>query len=304
MPRKRRLQAPTTQSAFAYLDAAADSARTSKDRVRGGPWKLYIFYDTVANPIAGEGATSAEWVQHLARLQNWVAARPQSVTPRIALAEAIRGVAWKARGGGFAGTVTDANWQQFEKEDERAHRTLVEAADLPSKCPHWYFVMLEIARDQGWNKEQTRALFERAIAFEPSYYHYYREYANNLLPKWNGEPGQAAAFADESYRRIGGRQGAFVYFEIASVLYCMCYDGPVKPTLSWPTIKEGFAEMEEHYGATRVKLNRFALLAYLYQDRDIARTTLVRMSDQWEPAVWRKLDSFNSARTWAGLPNL
>src|SRR5262249_12720962 len=148
----------------------------------------------------------------------------------------------------------------------KAYTTLVEAEQLPAKCPHWYFVMLEVARDQGWNKERTRALFERAIAFEPSYYHYYREYAYNLLPRGNGEPGQAEAFADESYRRVGGRQGAFVYFEIASVLYCMCHDEPVKPSLSWATIKEGFADLEEHYGATTIKLNRFALLAYLYQD--------------------------------------
>ena len=27
--------------------------------------------------------------------------------------------------------------------------------------------MLEVARDQGWDTEKTRALFERAIAFEP-----------------------------------------------------------------------------------------------------------------------------------------
>ncbi len=94
------------------------------------------------------------------------------------------------------------------------------------------------------------------------------------------------------------------YREYALNLYCMCYEQPVKPILSWPTIKEGFAELEEHYGTTTLKLNRFALLAYLYRDRDIARSTLARVKDRWEPAVWRKLDSFNSARTWAGLPSL
>ena len=200
--------------------------------------------------------------------------------------------------------MSDASWLRFKKEDEKGQKTLIEAAELPARCPHWYFVMLEIARDQGWNKQQTRELFEQAIALEPAYYHYYREYALNLLPKWHGSPEEPEAFADESYLRIGGRQGAFVYFEIATVLYCMCSDDPVKPTLSWPTIKEGFAEMQERYGTTIGKLNRFALLAYLYRDREVARTTLVRVGDQWEPTVWRKLDSFNSARAWAGLPSL
>ena len=146
-----------------------------------------------------------------------------------------------------------------------------------------------------------RALFERAIAFEPAYYHYYRAYASNLLPKWNKEPSEVEAFADESYRRIGGRQDAFVYFEIATILYCTCSSPLVKPTLSWPTIQEGFAEVEDRYGATTLKLNRFAVLAYLYRDRDIAKRALERVKDQWDPTVWRSKDSFNAARNFAGL---
>jgi hypothetical protein len=86
------------------------------------------------------------------------------------LAEAYRSLAWNARGGGFADPVSDANRRQFEGQDIKAFQILAEAEQLPEKCPHLYFVMLEIVRDQGASKEQTRALFERAIAFEPAYY--------------------------------------------------------------------------------------------------------------------------------------
>jgi hypothetical protein len=153
----------------------------------------------------------------------------------------------------------------------------------------------------GWSKDQMRGLFERAVAFEPSYYIYYREYVSDLLPKWGGEPGEAEAFAEESYNRIGGRQGAFVYFEIATVLYCLCPDNP-QPTLSWPVLQEGFAEMEEQYGATLLKLNRFAMLAYLYQDREVASRILARIGDNWEPKVWVHRATFDLARSWAGHP--
>ncbi len=301
---RKEIQALLARDAFADHDAAADSVRASKDRVEGGAWKLFVFYDTAANPVAGEHSTSADWNQQISKLQKWMSARPQSVTARIALAETYINLAWKARGGGFADSVSAAGGLQFERQIQMAQKTLMDASDLTAKCPQWYFDMLEIARDQGWSREQTRALFERAIAFEPAYYHNYRAYASNLLPKWNGEPGQAEAFADESNRRIGGRQGAFVYFEIASVLYCTCSSVPVTPSLSWPTIQEGFAEVEQRYGATTLKLNRFAVLAYLYRDRDVARLTLARVNDQWDPAVWRSIDSFNSARAWAGLPSL
>jgi len=299
---KGEIQALMAKDAFVDLDAAADSVRASKERVQGGAWKLFVFYETVANPVTGERATGADWTRHVARLQNWIATRPRSVTARIALAESYINLAWKARGGGFADTVSAAAGQQFEKQIEMARTTLIDAATLPAKCPHWYFDMLEIAQYQSWNKDQMRSLFERAIAFEPAYYHYYREYAVNLLPKWNGEQGEAETFADESYRRIGGRQGAFVYFEIASALYCACSSVSGQPTLSWPRIQEGFSVMEDRYGSTTLKLNRFALLAYLYRDRDVAGRTLSRVNDQWDSAVWRNRESFNAARTWAGLP--
>jgi hypothetical protein len=301
---KSELQALVARRAFTDLDTKADQARSSKERVSGGVWKLYVFYETVADPPSGDRASAADWEQHLAKLEEWTKSRPQSITSRVALAQAYRDLAWKARGGGFADKVPDASWQEFDKQEQKAYKTLVDADALPAKCPHWHFLMLEIARDQGLKKEQTRALFDHAVALEPAYYHYYREYALNLLPKWNGQPGDAEAFAEESYRRIGGPQGAFVYFEIATVLYCMCYEESVKPTLSWETLKQGFAEVEAHYGMTSSKLNRFALLAYLYRDRETARKTLLRVNDGWDASVWRKLDSFNAARTWAGLPSL
>jgi hypothetical protein len=300
---EKEIQSLLGRDAFTELDAAADSARVSKDRIEGGAWKLFIFYGAVANPLAGGRATSTEWNQHVTKVQNWISARPQSITARVALAETYINLAWKARGGGASDTVSAGAGQQFETLIQLAQKTLVDAADFPAKCPQWYFDMMEIGKDQGWSKPQMRALFERAIAFEPAYYHYYRAYATNLLPKWNGEPGDAEAFADESYRRIGGRWGAFVYFEIASVLYCTCSSAPVTPSLSWPTLQQGFAEMEERYGATTLKLNRFAVLAYLYRDREVAKRTLERVKNQWDPTVWRNMDSFNFARNWAGLPN-
>jgi hypothetical protein len=290
-----------TRRDYAGLDAAASAARSARDRVEGGAWKLFVVYNTVASPASGDSAARDEWESHIRVLEDWVKARPDSITARVALAEAYRDLGWKARGGGSANTVTDAAWKKFDDLTLKAVATLLEADKLPAKCPHWYFVMLELARDQGLGKNETRALFERAIAVEPAYYHYYREYALNLLPKWYGKPGDTEAFAEESNRRIGGRAGAFVYFEIGTVLYCMCSDESVTPTLSWQTLQEGFKEVVAHYGATPLKLNRFAVLAYLYRDRDTAKQTFATLGDQWEPTVWRNRETFNAARTWAGL---
>ncbi len=300
---RAEIQALVARRAFAELDQAAESARSSKDRLGGGLWKLFVFYEVVSGSAGGTNATDRDRSERLSLLQNWVAARPQSITGRVALAELYRDYGWAERGNSYADQVTESGWKGYKTRVGQAYTTLVEAEKLSAKCPNWYFVMLEVARDQGWDKQPTHMLFERAISFEPSYYHYYREYALNLLPKWSGEPGDTEAFAEESSGRIGGRQGAFIYFEIATVLYCLGLDRPGKPTLSWSKIQQGFAEMEEKYGATMLKLNRFAYLAVLYGDREVAKRILGRVGDNWDPGVWGKREIFDGSRLWVGLRN-
>jgi hypothetical protein len=160
--------------------------------------------------------------------------------------------------------------------------------------------MLDVVRDLGGTKEQVREIFDQGVALEPGYYHDYRELAHDLLPKWLGEPGESEAFAEESLQRIGGEEGAFVYFEIASAIYCDCGSTPDRPTLSWPMIQRGFAIMENKYGATPLKLNRLALLAFVYQDRPVANQMLARIGDNCELSVWSTRARFERFKMWAG----
>jgi Domain of unknown function (DUF4034) len=299
------LQANLAAQAFRELDGIADSVRAKKERFSGGVWRLFLFYETIATLPSDIQATDSDWKARITLLQKWVSERPQSITARVALAHAYYSYAWVARGSSYAAYVGENSWQMYGERLTQAHATLDEASKLSAKCPHWYFLMLEIARNEGWEQEPVRALFNRAIAFEPDYYHYYREFALNLLPKWNGEPGDAERFAEESYHRIGGKQAAFVYFEIASVIYCPCSGASPSEQphagLSWPRMQEGFAVMEELYGVTPMKLNRFAFAAYIYRDRGVANRILQRIGDDWERTIWHDRAFFDMARSWAGV---
>ena len=302
---RQTIQSLFARGAFAEIDAEADAARKSKERFGGGVWKLYALYVSLSGPAGGDRASDEAWTTHLGKLEAWVKARPESITARVALAEGYRSLGWRARGGGESNTVSANGWKQLEEGNSKALVTLVGAAELAAKCPHWYLVLLAIARDQSWDNTKTRQIFEEAVAFEPDYYYNYRAYADNLLPKWNGRAGDAEAFAEESYKRLGGgAKGAFVYFEIATVIYCVCADDRVQPTMDWDRIKVGFSEMDQQYGATTVKLNRYAALAYLYRDRAAARGSMLRVGDKWDSGVWRTIEIFRKARLLAGLPSL
>ncbi|MGH9713397.1 MAG: hypothetical protein ACRD5M_08885 [Candidatus Acidiferrales bacterium] len=285
---------------FSQLEKTANEARAGKARFAGGVWKLYGFYDGVSQPAVGDQATDADWTTQIDFLKEWITAKPESVTARLALAEAYIKYADKARGGGYANTVSDDAWKLDAERTDLAAATLVEAARLKEKCPYWYEVMQQVALGQGWEKAQARELFDQAAAFEPGYYHFYREYAFYLLPKWYGGPGDAEAFADESYNRVAGPEGKFIYFEIASILTCQCDSTDTDMDhLSWPKIKEGYAALGQLYGSSSLKMNRFAHMAFEAGDRQAAEEAFATIGNDWDHSVWHSSQKFETAKVWA-----
>ena len=286
---------------FAELDKIADEARSSKARFPGGGWKLSRFYEAINNGQARGYETDADWQDHLALIQRWVTARPKSITARVALADAYHAYAWAARGTGYTNTVTNQGWQLFEERAKKAAEILKDSATLTPQCPKWYELMQQVAMSLGADKDQQRAIFEKAIAFEPLFFAYYNRFAIALLPKWVGEPGDTEAFAEEMYRRIGGKQGAYIYFEIASSLCGSCGEFSADG-YSWPKLQEGFAALEGLYGLTPLKLNRYAFLAATYGDKAVAAKAFARIGSNWDRQIWGTRARFESQRSWAGLP--
>jgi hypothetical protein len=209
------------QDKFEALDQKADQLRSTKERLPGGFWTIHLMYNPLTSPRRDEHASETEWKAHIDRLKRWVAQRPQSITARVALADAYMAWGQKARGSGFANQVTEEGWRLFDERNEMAAETLVEAASLPAKCPEWFVAMQAAALGQGRSKETMAAIFEKAVAFDPDYQYFYRMEAESLLPKWNGEEGEMAAFAEKAADRLGGKRGDMIYYQIA-IENCAC----------------------------------------------------------------------------------
>lgn len=285
------------RSDFAALEAEASHARDGKQRFPGGVWKLYTFYEAVVAPGTGRPSTSA-WAAHIEKLKRWVAAEPKSPTPLIALAEAYVSLGFQGRGSGYADTVTDSGWQALGTGASLAKAALQQAAALPTKCPHWFFVVELVALAEGSPTQVQNQLLNELIAFEPAYYHFYRQLAEYKKTKWYGNQGEIERFADQMSARIGGREGEFLYFEIASMVYCGCGDES-SHHFAWSRIKQGYEAMKALYGSSNLKLNRMALMASEFGDKLAAREVFTAVGDNWDATVWRKRQKFDSARTWA-----
>jgi hypothetical protein len=286
---------------YDQLEQESRDDRTGKGRAVGGTWRLFDFYEAATNPATHPRETEADWNAHLEAIKRWNSVRPESATARITLAGSYVNFAWFARGQGYADTVSQDGWDLFAERFELAKATLLEAARLKDKCPYWFELMQMTALAQAWDKPLSKEIFEKATAFEPTYYHFYREYANYLQPKWYGEEGEAEAFAEQISDHVGGDDGDVIYFEISSLLACQCQSTKTSlEGLSWPRIQNGYTVLRHRYGVSNRKLNRFALLAYSSDDKHMAQQAFAEIGEGWDHTVWKNQGTFQDAKTWAG----
>jgi hypothetical protein len=297
---KEGISALFMQERFETLDQMAAMARSAKARLPGGFWTEHLIYSALRGPDAGTyDASESDWTTHLSRLQRWAVQRPDSITVRVALAAAQLQYAWRARGGGYADKVTDDGWKLFQERAEVAAKTLKDASTLPAKSPEWFLSLQLTARALGQSKETQTAIFEKAIAFEPDYQYFYRTQAETLMPKWEGEEGEMAAFAGQVADRIGGKKGDMIYYQIAAVLNCGCDNDRKFNGMSWPRIKRGYIDVEEQYGEFVGNLNAMAYMAGMAGDMAYADETFKRIGEGWDEALWHNKENFQTVRQWA-----
>jgi len=283
---------------FVELEKIEQQNRMEKGQVAGGIWKSSSFFTAIAIP-PGDQRKDSDYDFRFSTAKKWVAAYPSSATARIALADIYTSYADFARGSGHADSVSDANWKLFYSRVAQAKQVLLEAAAMKDKDAHWFDVMMQISNAEGWDRAQERELFDQAVAFEPSYYHFYRRYGNYLLPQWYGEPGDVQAFADEVAAHRPEPEGSIFYFEIVGTLTCYCKQGMAALSqTSWPRTKQGYANMKRLYGTSNLKANRYAFLAFVAHDKAAASEAFASVTAP-ELDIWNSKEVFEGIRAWA-----
>jgi len=283
---------------YADLDTLALQLQQQRSRFAGGAWRLHVLFGTLSSPGSAT-ATDAAWMAHIAKLETWARSSPASPTPRITLAQTYLRFAWKARGHGYANTVTPEGRALFRDRVQSARSTLEQCAALAENSPQWYLQMQGVALDQEWNRAAVDALAERALAHEPGYYYFALAESNYLLPKWYGESGDTERYAARVADQIGGDDGDAVYFQIAAAINCC--KGTQAPALSWPRVQRGFAALESRYGSTKHELNVMAYLALRSGDAATAQRLFERIGNDWSESVWKSKAAFDAGRTGQGF---
>jgi hypothetical protein len=164
--------------------------------------------------------------------------------------------------------------------------------------------MMVVGLAQSWDERRLHDVFERGVQFEPEYFYLYKQYANYLLPKWDGKPGDSADFAKRYANKLGGDPGDMLYFQIATELIRVG-DGnfPVKE-MNWERIQKGADLLVAKYGQNKKINNQLAFMAFKYKDAAAARKQFAVIGDEWARGVWKDRQRFDRARDWSNGHNI
>ncbi len=300
------VQSRLRKEEFEALEVLAGRYRATKERFPGGNWKLEVLIVALGEHPMGQDAPEAQWKIHLDRLERWSRSQPFSITAPVVHAGAWADYAWKARGNGYANTVSRRGFNAFEERLSQARLLLNEAVQGGRpRCPSWYARMQIVALGQGWDKAEYDHLFDAAVAQEPLYRSFYRNKANYLQAKWYGAEGDWQAFATEACDRLGGEDGDEMYYYIADFVD-ESYDAKPfleLPGFSWERTKRGFWVAQARNGMPMRQANWHAVYTNAACDQVEARKVLALIGTRCDVSCWNdKKDLFDRWAAWANGP--
>lgn len=249
---------------FKTLDKMAEDFRAKNALASDGQPKLMGFYAGIskANSLCrGSTDNEAIWATHRALLIDWSKASPKSVVPKLALAKFESAYGWKARGGGYASTVTEEGWKLFGERTARAQAMLEKLESSAKDDPEWYATTLDVALEKGWNNERFDALYARAVKKFPYYLSYYFTKGAYYSAKWRGSQEKFKAFVEEVVAATEPKLGQTMYARLnwSAQTNAMFRNGQA----DWKRMKIGFEDMLKDYpdAWNRNHYGRFACLA-------------------------------------------
>jgi len=197
---------------FAGLEKLAAELRKKGYDVRFDSTQLGAFYGGLK---LGTDATNQEWMDRLPVLKKWSAAFPKSLTARLAIANWFIGYAWRARGGGYADTITPEGGEKMESSATRAEDTL-EAVPEGTKIddPIYYKDWLDLCLLQGKSKDEMFDYLEKGTALAPEFEPLYLGAAIYLMDRWYGDPLERETWMKKWADTFPPEKGDVLYAEL------------------------------------------------------------------------------------------
>lgn len=287
------------------LEKTASALRKSKEKYASGRWKLDYFYRAFSEE-PGKNAkevTEADFQTRFQLINAWAAARPHNVTAKLALAGLYQKYAWFARGGGYADTVSEKGWKSMAERNASALKILKDVRVNPKKDPRVYYLLLQLAKDENYEKAQYAEIFDESIKLFPDYKTAYYSKVLDLQPRWGGEKGEWERFIKETADKAGGIEGDKFYAQMVwAVIYAHWYrTGNIfrEFQLDYPRVKRGMEALRSAYPDSLEALSAYCSMASQAGDKITAVKLFNELGDRVDKEIWADEAAFKYWRDLA-----
>jgi hypothetical protein len=279
--------------AFDEIEAIANDYRSSRIRMAGGYSALLNFYDILTRFYdqgdcwPSKAVPAYTFDEKRQALERWLAAHPNSLTARIALASLWQHYAWTGRGCGYADKTGAAQWSSFNERMARADE-LLQPLD-PDADPEIYAIEMNAALAAERPKDKLLNLYGRASRAYPDIQEFAAKRFRFTLPRWFGEPGEAAAFTRSLLTAPGGEAGLMAYFNVAGETltierrYAAVFD---VSGAEYPWLVRAFAARVAAFGVTKHDMNVLLYYAIAAKNCATINTLIEKIGDDWDYAIW------------------
>lgn len=261
---------------YAQLESLYAQWCTGQDRFPDGRWKLTQY----GAALRGNFVAWNNWARDLKAIQAWQAARPGSAAAAFAEATYWYAYAWRARGGGYASTVTPEGWELFRERMDRALAAAESEAITSGSCAAPYALRLDLLTEAGAPESRLVALYEEALKQHAEYHPIHFAMARHYQPKWGGTAAAYERFAN----RVAERTRAFEGMGMYARLYWLVDYRDNMPFVndpgrhpSWARLRTGYEDLMKRYPSSMHNLTKFADVACRSSDSALYRTLRTRI---------------------------
>jgi len=239
------------------------------------------------------------WDTHLAQLQKWLDAKPESRAARLVVAVATKNYAWYLRGDRIAGRTEPEAFRVFYEQLLKAD-VLLKAADEGTPSAPICAECITIAMGLQKGQEELTRIWKRGVEGSGAYSPLHSNLAYALLPRWGGGMGDVGRMANRAYEELSEEDRDIAYAAMA-MLYVR-----IEPVIQLGVT--GF-DLDKLDGAIEnvIKrcpeadgmLNLATIVACLRGDHAAAEARISRAAGNYDRELWRKPEIFDKFRHWA-----
>lgn len=259
------------------IQRGEDELGFSRAKFPTGEYHFQIWYDALVKRIWDPESVDA-----------WKRARGNAGYVPIVESQAKYAAAWKARGGGYARTVTPEGWELYGKLIDEANGVLDGAEPRLKEMGPWYAAKLSLALQRNTPDAVRAELLTSAMKAWPDYVSVYTVPMTYALPQWGGSFESVDTIARSAVKNTEKEVGAGMYPLVYERQFSSGrfgrYTLPETPA-DWKLMKQGIRDLEARGLGSPDNWKGFASLACQMRDRDEARRLYVIYDGMRKPAT-------------------